>query len=158
MLEPAMLHKEAIINGLKKHIYDDEMSFYSGCNGYNLPEISNRFDGNDYSYAILDGGIVIGYFCFTYELYSGCLRDFGLYSFDRGNSVIGKDVLYEIRRIIKEYKPHRMEWRMISGNPVERHYDRFCKRYHGKKLVLTDAFKDRHGKYHDDIIYEIIFE
>ena len=28
MLEPAMLHKEAIINGLKKHIYDDEMSFY----------------------------------------------------------------------------------------------------------------------------------
>ena len=88
MLEPAMLHKEAIINGLKKHIYDDEMSFYSGWNGYNLPEIPNEFDGNDYSYAILDNGIVIGYFCFTYELYSGCLRDFGLYSFDRGNSVI----------------------------------------------------------------------
>lgn len=34
MIEPAMLHKEAIINGLKKHIYDNEMIFYSGWNGY----------------------------------------------------------------------------------------------------------------------------
>lgn len=27
MLVPAMLHKEAILNGLKKYIYDDEMFF-----------------------------------------------------------------------------------------------------------------------------------
>ena len=46
---------------------------------------------------------------------------------------------------------------MVGGNPVEKHYDKFCKKYHGKKFVLTDAIKDRYGKYHDDIIYEIIF-
>ena len=46
---------------------------------------------------------------------------------------------------------------MVGGNPVEKHYDKFCKKYHGKKFVLTDAIKDRCGKYHDDIIYEIIF-
>ena len=53
---------------------------------------------------------------------------------------------------------HRMEYRMIGGNPVERHYDNFCRRYNGKKIMLTDVFKDRYGKYHDMAIYEIIFD
>ena len=158
MLVPAMLHKEAILNGLKKRIYEDEMLYYSGWNGYTLPEISNEFDGCDYRFAILDGDTVVGYFCYTYDMHSKCLRNFGLYSFDRGNSIIGKDILYEIKRIIKEYQPHRMEWRMVSGNPVEKHYDKFCKRYNGRKFVLTDVFKDRYGNYHNDVIYEIIFD
>ena len=158
MLKPAMLYKEEVRNGLKEFIYDEEMFYYSGWNGYSIPEIPNEFDGCDFRYAIIDNDKVIGYFCYTFDMHSRCLRNFGLYSFDRGNSIIGKDVLYEIKRIIKEYKPHRMEWRMISGNPVERHYDKFCKRYNGKKFVLTDACMDRKGCYHNDIIYEIIFK
>ena len=47
---------------------------------------------------------------------------------------------------------------MVGGNPVEKHYDRLCKRYNGNKFVLTDVFKDRYGKYHDSVIYEIIFD
>lgn len=108
-------------------------------------------------YAILDHDKVIGYFCYVYDLHSKSLNNFGLYSFDRNNPIIGKDILHEIRRIIQEYKPHRMEWRMIGGNPVERHYDTFCKKYHGKKFVLTDAIRDRQGIYHNDVIYEIVF-
>ena len=158
MLKPAMIYKEAIINGMKQHIYDDEMTFYSGWNGYTIPEISNEFDGCDYRFAILDGDKVIGYFCYTYDMHSKCLSNFGLYSFDRGNPIIGKDILYEIKRIIKEYQPHRMEWHMVGGNPVEKHYDKFCKRYNGRKFVLTDVFKDRYGDYHNDVIYEIIFD
>ena len=47
---------------------------------------------------------------------------------------------------------------MVSGNPVEKHYDKFCQKYRGKKYVLTDVFKDRCGKYHNAVIYETIFE
>ena len=50
-----------------------------------------------------------------------------------------------------------MEWRMTQGNPVENHYDKYCKYYNGKKFVLTDSFKDRCGEYHNEVIYEIIF-
>ena len=46
----------------------------------------------------------------------------------------------------------------VGGNPVEKHYDKFCQKYHGRKIVLTDAFKDRCGKYRNDVIYEIILE
>lgn len=158
MLIPAMLYRDEIITAFKKHIYNNDMIFYSGWNGYSLPEISDEFDGINYRFAIIDHDNVVGYFCYTYDTYSDCLRNFGLYSFDRTNQTIGKDVYLQIRRLLKEYKPHRMEWRMIGGNPVEKHYDRFCKKYRGKKFILTDAIKDRYGKYHNDVIYEIIFD
>ena len=45
---------------------------------------------------------------------------------------------------------------MIGGNPVEKHYDKFCEKYNGTKHVLKDAIKDKFGKYHNDVIYEII--
>lgn len=77
-------------------------------------------------------------------------------SFDRGNPLIGKDVFDEIERCIKEYHLHRVEWRMVGGNPAERGYDIFLKKHNGTKHILKDAIKDREGKYHDDIIYEII--
>ena len=45
---------------------------------------------------------------------------------------------------------------MVGGNPAEKHYDKFCKKYNGKKFIFTDCFKDRNGNYHNDIVYEII--
>ena len=45
---------------------------------------------------------------------------------------------------------------MVGGNPIKKHYDKFCKKYDGNILKLKDVFKDRNGKYHDDYIYEII--
>ena len=41
---------------------------------------------------------------------------------------------------------------------IEKHYDKFCKKHNEKKFVLTDVFKDRYGNYHNDVIYEIIFD
>lgn len=81
MLEPAMLHKEVVLNGLKKHIYDDEMTYYSGWNGFALPEIPDKFDGWDYRYAILDdndNNKVIGYFCYTYDMHNKSVSHLGL--------------------------------------------------------------------------------
>lgn len=46
---------------------------------------------------------------------------------------------------------------MVQGNPVEGHYDNYCQHYNGKKFVFTDFLKDRRGKYHNEVIYEIIF-
>ena len=55
-------------------------------------------------------------------------------------------------------KFHRIEWRMISENPVEKSYDKFCAKHNGTKHILKDVFKDRNCKYRDYIIYEIINE
>ena len=158
MLRPAILYKEEIQSKFAEQFYSCDMMKYSGYLGSSIPNIDNDTDGGCYQYAIVDNGKLIGYFTYSIDWYSSCTHCFGLFSFDRNNKTIGLDVYRELKKIIKDYHIHRMEWRMVGGNPVEKHYDRFCERYHGKKFVLTDAIKDRHGNYHDDVIYEIIFD
>ena len=81
----------------------------------------------------------------------------GLIAFEKGNSNIGINIYREIKRIINEYHIHRIEWRMVGNNPVKKHYDKFCKKYNGNKYILKDALRDKQGIYHDDVIYEIVF-
>ena len=158
MLVPAILYKYEIQAKFEKHFYTDSMIYYNGCLESGVPNIEEGNDGYDYQYAIVDNDKLIGYFSYRIDWYSSSANCFGLFSFDKNNKVIGLDVYRELKKIISDYHIHRLEWRMIGGNPVEKHYDRFCEKYHGKKFVLTDAIKDRYGKYHNDIIYEIIFK
>ena len=51
---------------------------------------------------------------------------------------------------------HTIVWMAVQGNPACRVYDRMIKRYHGRKLVVRDAHRDKYGEYHDDYIYEIL--
>lgn len=158
MLVPIMLYKDEIHKKLSRHIYSDDMLYYTGWLGSSLPTIDSESDGSRYQYAIVDGDKLIGYFTYSVDWYTSCASQFGLFSFDRGNRKIGLDVYRELKKLINDYHIHRIEWRMIGGNPVEKHYDRFCTKYHGKKFVLTDVIKDRYGNYHDDVIYEIILK
>lgn len=41
------------------------------------------------------------------------------------------------------------------GNPVQKHYDKICRRYGGHRAVLHEVVRDESGTYHDEYIYEI---
>lgn len=163
MLVPAILYKKEIQTKMLEYNYTEDMMYYSGYLGNSLPSIEENNDGSLYQYAIIenrnrDSIKLIGYFTYQIDWYSSCVYNFGLFSFDRNNVTIGLDVYRELKKIINDFHIHRIEWRMISGNPVEKHYDKFCEKYNGKKFVFTDTFKDRCGKYHNSVVYEIIFE
>ena len=157
MLFPAIIYKNEILEKMQKYNYTEDMMYYSGYLGNAMPSIEDNNNGNTYQYAIVDNNKLIGYFTYQIDWYSSCVYGFGLFSFDRNNITIGLDIYRELKKIIKDYHIHRLEWRMIGGNPVEKHYDKFCQKYHGEKLILKDVLKDRYGKYHNDVIYEIIF-
>ena len=157
MLVPAILYKKEIIRKLQEYTYAEDIMYYSGYLGNSVPSIEEDTNGKLYQYAIVDDGKLIGYFTYQIDWYSSSVYNFGLFSFDRNNVTIGIDVYRELKKLINDYHIHRIEWRMVSGNPVEKHYDKFCQKYRGKKYVLTDVLKDRYGKYHNDVIYEIIF-
>ena len=156
-LKPAILYKDEILRQMAERNYSDDMFNYTGWLGSSPPDILAETDASTYQYAIVDGKKLVGYFTYRVDWYSSCAHCFGLFSFER-NQAVGITVYRELRKLINDYHIHRIEWRMIGGNPVERHYDRFCRRYGGKKFVLTDVIKDRFGKYHNDVIYEIVFE
>ena len=157
MLKPAILFKEEIENNFKKYYYTDDMMYETGTLNNWLPNVQEEPQDGQYQYAIVNSqDKLIGYLDYHIDWYCSCAHKFGLISFDRGNPTIGKDLYNELNKLINDYKLHRIEWQMVSGNPAERSYDRFCKKFNGTKHILKDSIKDKYGKYHNDIIYEII--
>ena len=154
MLKPAILYKNKILELFAKELYTEDYFYYNGYDcGSCLPTIEPREDV--YTYACVDkSDNVIGYL--TYRIYSltDTVCDFGLYSFDKGNPILGVDVLRKLKELISKY--HKVEWRVIEGNPVKRHYDKFCKKYNGNIIHLHDTSKDLDGRFRDSFIYEII--
>lgn len=154
MLVPAILYKEQIQKEFQKLYYTEDMMFETGCLEQWCPEISEVPNVGQFDYAIVHNEKLIGYLTYQVDYYASKAYNFGLMSFDRGNLIIGKDLFTKMEELVSTM--HRIEWRMISGNPVERSYDRFCEKYNGKKHILKDAIRDRAGNYRDDIIYEIV--
>lgn len=158
MLIPAILKQDEITIEMQKKFYTDDMFYETGCIIDNwIPNFKS--DNGQYNYAIVDSNNkLLGFLSYYIDWYSSSVSRFGLISFCKGNFTLGRDLYNEMNKFINEYKLHRIEWRMVGGNPVERSYDRFCKKFNGTKHVLRDVIKDRYGNYHDDIIYEIILD
>lgn len=154
MLVPAILYKEEIEKAFAKELYSDDYFFYAGyahCHG--IPSIKPEDD--DYQYAIINSKEkLIGYFAYTVYMGTDSVRNFGFYSFDKGNALVAKDVFAEMEKLVKRYR--RVEWRMIAGNPVKKHYDKFCKKHGGNIVMLHDVCRDNYGRYRGEFIYEIV--
>ncbi len=155
MLVPAILYKEQIIKGMQKYFYTKDMMYETGCMENWTPNISNCPDASQFQYAIVDKNEkLIGYLGYTVDWYASKAYNIGLFSFDRGNILVGRDVFDKLEELVGTL--HRVEWRAVGDNPACRGYDNFIKKHNGKKHILKDAIKDRNGCYHNDIIYEIV--
>ena len=154
MLKPACPYKEQLEKLFASIIYDDEYFFYSGySHSHGLPKI--ELLDNIYQWVIVNNDDkVIGYFAYQISPETDTAMNFGLYSFDRGNPLIGYDVYHKMVELISKHR--RIEWRMIDGNPVVRAYDHFCKKFSGNKVILHKVTKDNSGIYRDEHIYEIL--
>ena len=155
MLVPAILHKEQIKKEFQKYFYTTDMLYETGGIENWIPQISECPESWQFQYAIVDDNKkLIGYLGYSVDWYVSKVYNFGLFSFDRGNVLVGKDVFDKLEELVKTF--HRVEWRAVGGNPACRGYDRFIKKHNGTKHILKDSIKDRSGEYHDDIIYEIV--
>lgn len=157
MLVPAILYKEQITKEFQKLFYTTDMMYETGCMEQWCPDIPEVPNEGHFSYAIVDSkDKLIGYLFYQVDYYCSKAYNFGLMSFDRGNFIIGKDLFEKMEELVSQL--HKIEWRMVGGNPVEKHYDKFCFKHNGKKHILKDSIKDADGNYRDGIIYEIIKE
>lgn len=155
MLVPAILYKEEITKKMQEHFYTNDMLYVTGCLENWVPNIVECPDSSCFQYAIINGNkTLLGYIGYSVDWYSDKAYNFGLFSFDRGNLIVAKDIFEKLEELINTF--HRIEWRAVSGNPACRSYDSFIKKHNGTKHILKDSIKDKDGNYHDDIIYEII--
>lgn len=156
MLKPALLYKDELEEKFAEVMYNDDYFLYMGyAHGHELPKIEPQ--DNVYQWAIVNRqDKVIGWFAYRIDSHNDCVYHFGLYSFDRGNPIIGKDVFEKMEELVMTHR--RIEWRVIGGNPVIRHYDKFCERFLGNKLTMHSVTKDHNGVYRDEHLYEIMRE
>lgn len=155
MLVPAILYKDQIIKGMQRYFYTTDMMYETGCMENWTPNIFDCPNESQFQYAIVDKNEkLVGYLGYSVDWYASKAYNFGLFSFDRGNFQVPKDVFERLEELVNTL--HRVEWRAVGGNPACRGYDNFIKKHNGTKHVLKDSIKDRVGNYHDDIIYEIV--
>ena len=157
MLKPAICYNEAIENALKEYFYSDDMMFYQGCVNSYLIQIEDCGENGIYQYAVLGAnGKLAGYIDYRIDYYSSCAYNFGAFSIDRGNPIMGKELFNLLEKVIHDM--HRVEFRAVSGNPAVKGYDRFLERHKdiGTKHVFRDAFRDLKGDYHDTYLYEFV--
>ena len=109
----------------------------------------------------MNGNKLLGYLAYKFYVDTNSAENFGLYAFDNEDYslaenalIVGRDTLNKLEEVVHTF--HRVCWRLIDGNPVEKSYDKFCKKYNGNKVTLHDVTIDSHGNYHNEHIYEII--
>ena len=157
MLKPAICYKEQIENALKEYFYSDDMMYYiGGLDSYPI-YIEDKGEYGRYQYAVVgNDNKLIGYIAYRLDRYSSCAYNFGAFSFDRGNPIMGKELYNILEKLVNTV--HRVEFRAISGNPAIKGYNKFLEKHLdiGIKHVLNDVFKDSNGNYHDDYIYEFV--
>lgn len=156
MLRPAILYKNEIEKHFAEVMYSDDYFYYMGyVHGHELPEVKPV--DNVYQWAIVNrDNEAIGWFAYRIDPANDSVYNFGLYSFDKGNVLIGKDVFEKMEELIEHHR--RIEWRVIEGNPVIRSYDRLCERHNGHKVCFHKITKGPDGMYRNEYVYEILSE
>lgn len=157
MIKPAICFKEEIEKALAEYFYSEEMFFYRGCLENRLLAVYDNSDDGLIQLAVLDDKEnLIGFIEFTMNHYSSCASDFGAFSFDKGNPIMGKELFTLFEELLKTV--HRLTFSAIEGNPATRGYDHFLQRHKdiGNKHVFIDTIKDRKGNYRNSYLYEFV--
>ena len=145
MLVPAILYKDEIIKNMQKYFYTDDMMYENGCMDNWAPHIYECLNSSQFQYAIINKNEkLIGFLAYTVDWYASKAYNFGLFSFDRGNLLVGKEVFNKLEELVNTL--HRVEWRAVSGNPACRGYDNFIKKHNGNKHILKDSIKNKKWK------------
>lgn len=157
MIKPAICYKEELDKALAEYFYTDDMMFYTGCLDSCLLDIKRSGEDGYYQYAVVGkDNSLIGYIAYRVDYYSSCVYNFGAFSFDRGNPVMGKELFDLLERCVNTY--HRVAFMAVEGNPATRGYDKFLARHSdiGRKIMFRDVFKDVRGNYRDTYTYEFV--
>lgn len=99
MLVPAILYKEQIQKEFQKYYYTTDMMYETGCLDNWSPNIEENPDEQTYQYAIIgNDNKLIGFLAFRIDWYCSRVYNFGLFSFDRGNALIGREANQSTQR------------------------------------------------------------
>ena len=114
MLKPALLYTQEITRKFTEHLYTTDYFYYCGypC-GNSLPKIEEKDDL--YQYAIVDkNDDIVGFLTYRINDYSDTVHDFGLFSFDKGNPILGYDLFRKLEELIQSTTGSSGVWLVLT--------------------------------------------
>lgn len=156
MLYPAQLYREELKRKLIECWYNPKYDYYF------MGEY-NEFNVGDNAYWRTDlvhldkNGEVDGYFSYQRNDAARSISQFGLVSFADNGAALVADCIRHIDKLVSEGL-HRMEWWAVCDNPANKIYERLIARYGGQVAGRMHDCRYFGGKYHDAVMYEIIFD
>lgn len=186
MLVPAIQYKSEIEKQFTSIQYTDKYMWYTGSIENFDIEVRTEGDKFAFAIIEPKYGELVGYVSFRVDWYCSMAYNFSLIKFKykiydeaeneymRGRENINLPIggfyidtkpimasaIREVIRLIEGFNLHRIDFRCIRGNPAERGYDGIIKKFstwYSIRIVdFKDNIKDKQGKYHDTIMYELI--
>lgn len=155
----AKLYEEDIKKKMWQIWYDEKYQYYFG--GSWRSDFSLDFKSDGYlkrAFAVLNNNNdLIGYISYSVDTDVQVAQWFGAVNFSQDKLTFGKALKQTIEDCFLKYGLQVVEWNVICGNPVERSYDRICKKLGGRIVgIRKHRIKDLAGNIHDDKIYEIL--
>lgn len=155
-IENAKLYEEDIRRKFWKICYDEKYQYYFGNSTRNDFGIG---DG-EFAFAVLnDKGELIGYISYYVNEKVRLANWFGAINFSDDKFTFAKALRKVIDDCFMKFKMNTLEWLVVCGNPVEKSYDRICKKIGGRIIgVKRNRVIDMHGELHDEKFYEVTRE
>lgn len=160
-LANAKLYEEEIKRKMWEIWYDEKYQYYFGGNWRNDFSLAdNPGDWQKRAFAVLsNSGELLGYISYSVDNELGVAQWFGAVNFSNNKLEFGRALQQVITDCFLKFGMEVVEWCVICGNPIERSYDRMCRRLGGRIIgIRHHRAKNLAGDICDDKMYEILRE
>ena len=156
MLRPAILYKDIIPKLYQSIWFNEKYKYYNYSTTWHTFSIDEKTNDWHEFVSVDSEGNIIGYIHYYVNRTTLCCNRFGAINFT-DNPLFGRDVLKVIEDIFEHFNFHKLQFSVVIGNPVEKTYDKLCKKYGGRILCIEkDETKLEDNKYYDVKRYEIL--
>lgn len=141
--------------------YDEDYQFYFGNNwryDFSVETNTNGYQNHDFA-VVNDDGKLLGYIGYSIDTEIRIAKWFGAVNFSDDKLAFGRALYQVIMNCFLKFGMEVVEWDVIRGNPIEKSYDRLCKKFGGTIIGIShNRVRDFAGNMHDKKTYEILRE
>lgn len=158
MLEPAILHKDAINRLMAISTLDPYYKFFHVSEDVVLTiEINNSNWTSHQFVSIGEGQEVLGYMAATVNRTVRSVTNLAVISFKKRNLTFIRDFQRFMWRLFVHHNYIKVRWSVVCGSPNEAAYDRMCKKYGGRIVgIFEKENRLEDGELYNEKHYEIM--
>lgn len=157
MLDIAIKHKEELKKKMLDTWFQDKYKYYNYDLWYSDQTIDDE-TWNRHQFVSLDrDGNLIGYISYSVCRQTHNCSKLVIINFSDNKVIFGRDLAQVLIDIFEKFKFNKLSFSVVIGNPAEKSYDKWIRKYNGKIVGIKEKeTRLMDGDYYDVKLYEIM--